>query len=355
MHTRNLVSLFAVGGLAVATFTAPAMAGRDHIKIVGSSTVYPYSQAVAEEFAKTTGKKAPVLESTGTGGGMKIFCKGIGEQHPDITGASRAMKKSEWELCQKNGVNDITEVQIGFDGLSVALSRKGSDFNLTKEQLYLALSAEVPVDGKLVKNPYKMWNEIDKALPATKITVYGPPPTSGTRDAFVELAMHKGCASLAYFKDQKAKLDKKAYGNLIKAKCTPMRQDGPFIEAGENDNLIVQRLDSDKNALGIFGYSFLFENLDKLKAVKVKGVEPSFETIASGEYGISRPLFFYIKNAHRKVIPGMEDFIAAYVSDDAMGPDGYLKERGLVALGDGPRSKIQNAATGSMGMTRYTN
>ena len=355
MHTRNMVSLFAVGGLALATFATPAMAGRDHIKIVGSSTVYPYSQAVAEEFAQTTGKKAPVLESTGTGGGMKIFCKGIGEKFPDITGASRAMKKSEWELCNKNGVRDITEVQIGYDGLSVALSRSGADFDLTKEQMYLALSAEVPVDGKLVKNPYKMWNEIDKTLPASKITVYGPPPTSGTRDAFVELAMHKGCETLGYFKDQKKKLDKGAYKKLIKAKCTPMRQDGPFIEAGENDNLIVQRLSSDKAALGIFGYSFLFENLDKLKAVKVKGVEPSFETIASGKYGISRPLFFYIKNAHRKVIPGMDDFIEAYVSEEAMGPDGYLKERGLVALDDGPRGKIQEAATGKMSMTRYTN
>lgn len=352
--TLKLSPLFAVSAVALAAFSSPAIA-RDQISIVGSSTVYPYSQAVAEEFAKTSGKKAPVLESTGTGGGMKIFCKGVGEGNPDITGASRAMKKSEWELCKKNGVTDVTEVHIGYDGLSVALSRKGTDFDLSKSQMYQALASEVPVDGKLVANPYKMWSDIDKSLPSIKITVYGPPPTSGTRDAFVELAMHKGCKGLPYFKAQKKALDKKAFKKLIKTKCTSMRQDGPFIEAGENDNLIVQRLDADPNALGIFGYSFLFENSDKLKAVKVSGVEPSFDTIATGKYGISRPLFFYIKNAHRSVIPGMNEFIKAYVSDDAMGPDGYLKERGLVALDDEKRKKVQDAANGGKGLTRYTN
>ena len=336
-------------------FCVGAAQAREHIKIVGSSTVYPYSQAVAEEYAKKTGKKAPVLESTGTGGGMKIFCKGIGAEHPDITNASRAMKKKEWENCQKNGVKDITEVHIGFDGLSIALSRKGPDFDVTKAQIFKALAAEVPVDGKLVPNPYKTWKDVDKSLPAVKIVVYGPPPTSGTRDAFVELAMHKGCKGLPYFKAQKKTMDKKAFKKLVKEKCSRMRQDGPFIEAGENDNLIVQRLDADPNALGIFGYSFLFENQDKLKPAKVKGVEPSFETIASGKYGISRPLFFYIKNAHRSVIAGMNDFINEFVDDNTMGPDGYLSERGLVALDDASRKKIQEAARGSKGMTRYTN
>ncbi len=351
----KISSLLAVSAFALTAYAVPALAGRDHIKIVGSSTVYPYSQAVSEEFAKTSGKKAPVLESTGTGGGMKIFCKGVGEAHPDITGASRAMKKSEWELCNKNGVKDITEVLIGYDGLSVALSRKGADFNLTKPQLFKALATKVPVDGKLVANPYKKWSDIDKSLPATNIIVYGPPPTSGTRDAFVELAMHKGCEELPYFKAKKKELDKSAFKKLIKADCTPMRQDGPFVEAGENDNLIVQRLDADQKALGIFGYSFLFENSDKLKPAKIAGVEPSFETIAAGKYTISRPLFFYIKNAHRNVIPGMNDFIAAYVTDDAMGPEGYLKERGLVALNDEVRKKVQKAATDNTGMSRYTN
>ena len=352
--SNKIVAFTAAAAVVGAFASSPAMA-RDHIKIVGSSTVYPYAQAVSEEFAKSTGSKAPVLESTGTGGGMKIFCKGIGEQHPDITNASRAMKKKEWENCQKNGVKDVTEVLIGYDGLSIALSRKGADFDLTKEQIFKALSAKVPVDGKLVANPYKKWSEIDKSLPDTAILVYGPPPTSGTRDAFVELAMHKGCKGLPFFKAKKKELDKKAFKKLVKAECSPMRQDGPFVEAGENDNLIVQRLEADPKSLGIFGYSFLFENQDKLKAAKVKGVTPSSETIADGSYGISRPLFFYIKNAHRKVIKGLNEYIAEFVNEDSFGPDGYLKERGLVSLSDEKRKAISDAATNGSNMTRHTN
>ncbi len=341
--------------IVAGVFASGPVLARDQIKIVGSSTVYPYAQAVSEEFAKKTGGKAPVLESTGTGGGMKIFCQGVGAKHPDITNASRAMKKKEWENCKKNGVTDVTEVHIGYDGLSVALSRKGADLNLTKGQLFLALAKQVPVDGKLADNPNKKWSDIDKSLPDTKILVYGPPPTSGTRDAFVELAMHKGCGELDYFKAKKKELDKKAYKKLVKSACSAMRQDGPFVEAGENDNLIVQRLAADQTALGIFGYSFLFENKDKLKAVKIKGVEPSIKTIADGSYGISRPLFFYIKNAHRKVIKGLNEYIAEFVSEGAFGPDGYLLERGLVSLPDADRKKIMEAATKGTGMTRYTN
>lgn len=352
--SNKIVAFTAAAAVVGAFASSPAMA-RDHIKIVGSSTVYPYAQAVSEEFAKSTGNKAPVLESTGTGGGMKIFCKGIGEGHPDITNASRAMKKSEWDDCQKNGVKDVTEVLIGFDGLSIAVSRKGSDFDLTKEQIFKALSAKVPQGGKLVPNPYKKWSEIDKNLPETEILVYGPPPTSGTRDAFVELAMHKGCKGLDYFKTKKKELDKKAFKKLVKAECSPMRQDGPFVEAGENDNLIVQRLEADPKSLGIFGYSFLFENQDKLKATKVKGVLPSADTIADGSYGISRPLFFYIKNAHRKVIKGMNEYISEFVAEDSFGPDGYLKERGLVSLSDERRKAIQKAALKGSNMTRHTN
>ena len=329
---------------------------RDRIQIVGSSTVFPYTQAVAEEFANKTGGQAPVVESTGTGGGMKIFCSGVGEGTPDVTGASRAMKKSEWELCNKNGVTKVTEVLIGYDGLSMAVSRKGKQLDLTKAQIFKALASEVPVDGKLVPNPYKKWNEVDASLPDVKIQVFGPPPTSGTRDAFVELAMHKGCKSLDFFKAKKEEMnDKKAYKKYVKANCSRMRQDGPFIEAGENDNLIVQRLDSDPSAYGIFGYSFLFENQDKLQPVKVKGVEPSMESIGDGSYGISRPLFFYIKNAHRGVIKGLNEFIAEYVGEEAMGPDGYLSERGLVVLPDDERGEVQKAATDAGGMTRYTN
>ena len=329
-----VASTFAVAALSVG---GPALA-RDQIKIVGSSTVFPYTQAVAEEFGKKTGGKAPVVESTGTGGGMKIFCQGVGEANPDLTGASRAMKKSEFELCTKNGVTDITEILIGYDGLSMAQSKKAKPMDVTKEQVFLALAAEVPDGDKLVPNPYKKWSDIDKSLPDIAITAYGPPPTSGTRDAFVELAMHEGCMELDYFKKHE---------DQVKDKCTPMRQDGPFIEAGENDNLIVQRIEADPNAVGIFGYSFLYENQDKLQGVKIGGVEPSFDTIGDGSYGLSRPLFFYIKNAHRNVIPGLNDFVVEYTSNEAMGEGGYLSERGLVVLPEDKLKDMQERAKNS--------
>lgn len=341
----NRISVLASALVVAALCTGGQALARDQIKIVGSSTVYPYAQAVAEEFSKKTGKKAPVLESTGTGGGMKIFCQGVGEANPDFTNASRAMKKSEWELCAKNGVTDITEVLIGYDGLSIAQSKKARPMDLTKAQIFLALASEVPDGDKLVPNPYKKWSDIDKALPDIPITAYGPPPTSGTRDAFVELAMHEGCKSLDYFKKKKGEMEKKEFENLLAEKCTPMRQDGPFIEAGENDNLIVQRIEADPNALGIFGYSFLYENQDKLQDVKIDGVDANFDTIADGSYGLSRPLFFYIKNAHRKVIPGMDEYIAEFVSDASIGPDGYCHERGLVALSEDKLKAVQDAAT----------
>jgi len=335
MNTK-FVAFTAAAAVAGALAAGPAFA-RDQLSIVGSSTVFPYTQAVAEEFANKTGMKAPVVESTGSGGGMKIFCQGIGTEHPDITGASRAIKDSEKKLCAENGVDDITEVLIGYDGLSIAVSREGTAFDLTKAEIYQALAAQVPVDGKLVDNPYKKWSDINPNLPDMAITVYGPPPTSGTRDAFVDLAMRKGCKQLDYFKD--------ADKATVKKECSAMRTDGPFIEAGENDNLIVQRLEADPNAYGIFGYSFLFENQDKLQAVKVAGVEPNADTIASGDYGISRPLYFYIKNAHRDVIPGMKEFLAEYVSEEAFGPGGYLTERGLVALPDAKREETREAVT----------
>lgn len=350
---HKFVALTAVAGIAGAVVATPALA-RDQLKIVGSSTVFPYTQAVAEEYSKKTGKKPPVVESTGTGGGMKIFCQGVGAKHPDITGASRAMKKSEFELCKKNGVTNITEIQVGFDGLSVSNSRKGKALNLTLDQVYLALSAEIPQGDKLVANPHKKWSDIDKSLPAVDIVAYGPPPTSGTRDAFVELAMHAGCKKLDYFKAQKKSLDKKAFKKLIKAKCTPMRQDGPFIEAGENDNLIVQRLEADPNAVGIFGYSFLYENLDKLQAVQINGVEPTFDTIGDKSYPVSRPLFFYVKNDHRKVIPGMNDFLNEYTSSGSMGQDGYLTERGLVVLSDAQLKEMQARAKEAKKMDQPT-
>ena len=328
-----------VVAVAALASTGALAQNRDQIRIVGSSTVFPYTQAVAEQYAASTGKPAPVVESTGTGGGFKAFCEGVGPSFADITGASRAIKKSEFDLCAQNGVTDITEVLLGFDGLSIAHSINGPDLNLTKAQIFQALAAEVEVDGKVVANPYKMWNEIDASLPAAPISVFGPPPTSGTRDAFVELVMTVGCGKFPAIAALEA--DKK------KEVCERMRQDGPFIEAGENDNLIVQRLQADPNALGIFGYSFLFENTDTLKDVAVDGVEASPETIADGSYPVSRPLFIYVKNAHRGVIPGMDDFLAEYVSEPAFGDDGYLNERGLIPLAADQREMVRQAVMSS--------
>lgn len=341
------IAASSVAILAASTVIASA---RDQIRIVGSSTVFPYTQAVAEEFANQGGA-APVVESTGTGGGMQIFCGGVGAGHPDITGASRAMKKSEYELCVQNGVTDITEALIGYDGLAIAMSSANTtDFDLSLEQVYKALAAKVPVDGALVDNPYKMWSDIDASLPSSPILTYGPPPTSGTRDAFVELAMHAGCEATDYAKALKDAGDKDAYKAFIEEDCSRMRQDGLFVEAGENDNLIVQRLEADPNAVGIFGYSFLYENLDKLKGVKIGGVGPDLSTIASFDYPISRPLFFYVKNAHRGVIPGLTEFIETYASQDALGAGGYLEERGLVVLNDEKLSALQDALKNAANM-----
>ncbi len=333
---------FLVSASAVAialTASAGIAAARDQVKVVGSSTVFPYSQAAAEEYANKTGNPAPVVESTGTGGGFKAFCGGIGPDFADITGASRAIKDSEIELCATNGVDDITEALIGYDGLSIAHARSAPDMDLTEEQIFKALAAELPDgNGGFVANPNKKWSDIDASLPDFDIIAFGPPPTSGTRDAFVELVMHDGCADLPGMADLK-----KADGDKWNEVCSRMRQDGPFVEAGENDNLIVQRLESDPNSVGIFGYSFLYENSDKLKAVKVNGVAPDFDTIADGSYPVSRPIFFYVKNAHRDVIPGMNDFLQEYVSDAALGADGYLPERGLTPLSEEKLKELQQA------------
>lgn len=332
MHAARLTASV----LAMTVATAGAAVAREEIRIVGSSTVFPYTQAVAETFANVTGAPSPIVESTGTGGGMKIFCGGIGEQYPDITGASRAMKASEWALCQENGVTDISEALIGFDGLSIATSRGAeTDWDLSLVDIYNALAAQTEVDGAWVDNPNQTWADVRADLPAVEILVYGPPPTSGTRDAFVELAMHEGCEQLSFVEGKD--------GDWIKENCSRMRQDGPFVEAGENDNLIVQRLNADPNAMGIFGYSFLYENLDTLKGVRIEGVEPSIETIADKSYPVSRPLYFYVKNAHRGVIPNLDAFLEEYMSDDALEADGYLAERGLVALSDDKREDLQDA------------
>lgn len=307
--------------LAAASGAAHA---RDEIRIVGSSTVYPFTTAVAETFGKVSGK-TPVVESTGTGGGFKLFCAAVGVDSPDFTNASRAIKKSEFEDCAKNGAS-VIEIKVGFDGLTVATA--GEPIKVTKQQLFMALAKQVPdASGKLVDNPYTMWSEIDASLPATKIEVLGPPPSSGTRDSFVELVMEKGAEkfeSLAALK----KSDAKAFEGVWKA----IREDGAFVEAGENDNLIVQKLEANKNAFGIFGFSFLEENAGKIKGIEVDGVSPSYETIAGGEYKVARPLFIYAKKEHIGVVPGMAEFMAEYVSEAAIGEDGYLADKGLVAL-----------------------
>jgi phosphate transport system substrate-binding protein len=335
--------------LALAAVSATAAQARDQIRVVGSSTVFPYSQAAAENFANATGMAAPVVESTGTGGGFKVFCDGVGEAHADVTGASRAMKKSEYDLCQTNGVTDITELMIGYDGLSLAVSRASTHtWALTETQIFLALAAEVPVNGAWAANPYKKWSEIDASLPDVEILAYGPPPTSGTRDAFVELAMHDGCKALPEY--AAVKDDKEAAAKLLEEKCSRMRQDGPFVEAGENDNLIVQRLEADPNAVGIFGYSFLYENADKLQGITIDGVAPSAETIADFSYGVARPLFVYVKNAHRGVIPGLNEFVAEFTAEAAMGEGGYMQERGLTPLAADLVAKVQEAAAAATPM-----
>ena len=308
---------------------------RDQISVVGSSTVYPFSTVVAENFGRDTGMKTPKIESTGSGGGMKLFCAGLGVNHPDITNSSRRIKKTELEKCTKAGI-EVVEIKIGYDGIVIANSKKGEKFNLSKRDIFLALAKDVPEGnaegGKLIPNPNKTWKEVNSNLPDIKIEVLGPPPTSGTRDAFNELAIEGGCKTFPNLKAIK-KEDKKKY----KAICRAVREDGIYIEAGENDNLIVQKLAENKNALGVFGFSFLAENEDKIQASNIDGNEPTFENIASKAYPVSRPLYFYIKTAHVDVIPGIREFVEAYTSDDAFGPDGYLSERGLIPMPDEER------------------
>jgi phosphate transport system substrate-binding protein len=311
----------------LALVVTPALA-RDQIRIVGSSTVYPFTTSVAENFGKTSGMKTPVVESTGTGGGVKLFCAGVGDDHPDFVNASRPIKKAEFETCQKNGVTDIVELKIGFDGLTFANAKSGPEVGFTKQQIFMALAAEVPdKDGKLVANPYMKWSDIDASLPDAKIEVLGPPPTSGTRDSFVELVMEKGAEKFEGLAAMK-KADAKAFEKVWKS----VRSDGAYVEAGENDNLIVQKLEANPAAYGIFGYSFLEENADKIKGSAVDGIVPTYETVSSGEYKVARPLFIYAKKQHVGKVPGMAEFVAEYVSPKAMGEDGYLADKGLVPL-----------------------
>ena len=320
---------------------------RDQIRVVGSSTVYPFTTAVAEQFGKSGAGKTPVVESTGTGGGFKLFCAGVGVGHPDVSNASRRIKKSEFEDCTKNGVNGIIEIKVGFDGLSIAQSKAGPALKLTMAQVFLALADQVPdKDGKLVANPYKNWSDVDQSLPNLKIEVLGPPPTSGTRDAFHELFMEVGADEIPALKAIK-KDDRKAFDKAWKS----LRRDGAYVEAGENDNVIVAKLEGNKNAFGVFGFSFLEENAAKLRGVPIEGVEPSFENINSGKYKGSRPLFVYVKKQHVGVIPGLDKFIAEYVSEKAMGKEGYLSRKGLVPLPTADAEAVRKAAIAQTTLT----
>lgn len=322
--------------------TGYAASARNYISIVGSSTVYPFATVVAEKFGKSTPYKTPKIESTGSGGGLKLFCAGVGTEHPDITNASRRIKSSELKKCQSNGVKEIVEIKIGYDGIVVANSIKATPMKLTRKDLFLALAKNVPDPSggeKLVPNPYKTWNDVNPLLPNVKIEVLGPPPTSGTRDAFVELAMEKGATKYAWIKAMK-KTDKKKY----KAVCHTVRENGMYIEAGENDNLIVQKLEANPNALGIFGFSFLDQNSDKIQGSFIEGVEPTFENIADGKYAVSRPLFFYVKKAHVGAIQGIKEYLAEFTSESTWGTDGYLSEKGLIPMPDAERSKFADDA-----------
>lgn len=318
-------------------------AERNYISVVGSSTVYPFSTVVAERFGKSSEFRTPKVESTGSGGGLKLFCSGVGENTPDVTNASRAIKSSEIKLCASNGVTDIVEVMIGYDGIALANSKSAERMELTLQEIFLGLAKMVPnPDGSetLVENPYSSWNDINPKLPAMKIEVLGPPPTSGTRDAFVELAMEGGCKTFPFIKAIK-KQDKKKF----KALCHGIREDGRYVEAGENDNLIVQKLNANPKALGIFGYSFLEQNSDKVQGSIVNGFEPTFDAIAEGDYPVSRSLYFYVKKAHVGVIPGIEEFLAEFISEKAMGEDGYLADKGMIPLTEEERDVVVGNVT----------
>lgn len=298
-----------------------AASARDQIRIVGSSTVFPFSTVVAEQFGKTTDFKTPVVESTGSGGGLKLFCAGVALDTPDIANASRRMKAREWKTCNQNGVSAITEAVIGFDGIVVAAARSAPDFEITREELWKALAKAGPKPT--------MWNQINPALPAEKIEVMGPPPSSGTRDAFEELVMQQGCIAAGNPK------------KMCKHEGAELRQDGPYIEAGENDNLIVAKLEANPAALGIFGFSYLDQNSDRIKGAMIDGVAPEFDAIADGAYPVSRKLYFYIKKAHVGAVPGIPEYANLFLSEEMVGEDGALVDKGLIPLPEGELARMR--------------
>jgi phosphate transport system substrate-binding protein len=320
---------------------AGSSGARDYITIVGSSTVYPFSTVVAEQFGKATKFKAPKVESTGTGGGIKLFCDGVGVKFPDIANASRRIKPSEVAQCKQNGVAEIVELKIGYDGIVLANAKQAKPLVLDLHHLWLALAKEVPGDkpNELKPNTNATWAQVDPKLPDVKIEVLGPPPTSGTRDAFVELAMENGCSHVGWIKALKASDEKK-----FKSICHTVREDGAFIEAGENDNLIVQKLEANPSAFGIFGFSFLDQNSEKVQAASIDGVAPTFDTIAGGKYPVSRPLYVYVKKAHVGVIPGISEYLSEFTSPRASSSEGYLADKGLIPMPEAERAQFRDVA-----------
>ncbi|KAF0136059.1 MAG: phosphate transport system substrate-binding protein [Rhodospirillaceae bacterium] len=337
--TRKTLAHAAVAVMVLMAGVAHAQSVRDQIRIVGSSTVYPFATAVAEQFGKTTLFKVPVVEATGSGGGFKLFCAGIGWAYPDITNASRRIKTSEVETCARNGVTDIVEVKIGYDGIVLAHAKTSPPLQMTRRQIFLALAKQVPQEGRLIDNPYHTWQDVEASLPDVRIEVLGPPPTSGTRDAFVELIMETACEGLPEFMALK-----KEDPRQFQMACQMIREDGAFIEAGENDNLIVQKLVANPRAFGIFGFSFLDQNIDRLHGVAVDSQEPTFDNIADGHYPVSRPLYFYVKKAHGEIVPGLKEYVAAFASEKAWGREGHLADKGLIPLSDAERQEMREQA-----------
>jgi phosphate transport system substrate-binding protein len=317
-----------------------AMGDAKKIKIVGSSTVAPFSTTVAEQFGAVSPHPAPIVETTGTGGGFKAFCNAIGPDEPSIINASRKIKDGERALCLDAGITDPFELKIGYDGIVLANAKPGPDLNLTKTEIFTALAAELP-DGSddWQANPHRFWSEINPELPNMRILVSGPPPTSGTRDAFAEIVMERGALGIPEFQALQAS-DPAAFS----ARAREIRNDGAWIDSGENDSSIINTLLRNEDSVGVLGYSFLEQNLDRVKGGMIGDVVPSFENISSGKYGVSRSMYVYVKRENLTIVPGLFEFVEEFTQEDAWGPDGYLAEKGLIPLPQDERALIRTAA-----------
>lgn len=367
----KIAALTCVSAIALALSAGASGAhaqSRDSIRIVGSSTVFPFTTAVSENYGSTSGFRTPVVEATGTGGGMNLFCAGVGLRHPDITGASRRMLPTELDLCRRNGVTSITEIMIGFDGIVVTRGAGTPALDFERSELFLALAATIPMpvddsgeavfsaDGEMlpgrdfndvaayscdafIPNPHRLWSDIANDLPADRIEVIGPPPTSGTRDSWIELGIQPGARQIECL-DALRGSDRGRFEEV----SSRLREDGPWIDGGENDNVIVQTIANSSTAVGVFGYSYLEQNSDRLVAATIEGVEPEYDDISEGVYPIARSMFMYVKNQHVAAVPGIAEWIEELTSEDAFGPFGYLADRGLVALPEARREEVREHA-----------